>query len=106
MAISRRLRHYRNCPIHPVERNGDGMTKIQIELPDATAEAAQAAGLLTSEALDRLLSNALRRRQAADWLMGIADELATAGVSPLSEAEIQAEVRAAREARRHRAAGD
>jgi hypothetical protein len=29
------------------------MTKIQIELPDATAEAARDAGLLTSEALDR-----------------------------------------------------
>ena len=82
------------------------MTKIQIELPDATAEAAQAAGLLTSQALDRLLSNALRRRQAADWLLGVADEVAAAGLPPMSEAEIQAEVKAAREARRHRAAGD
>ena len=82
------------------------MTKVQIELPDATAEAAQAAGLLTSEALDRLLSNALRRRQAADWLLSIADEVATAGALSLSEAEIQAEVKAAREARRHRAAGN
>ncbi len=82
------------------------MTKVQIELPDATAEAAQAAGLLTSEALDRLLSSALRRRQAGDWLLGIADEVATAGVPPMSEAEIRAEVKAAREARRHRAAGN
>ncbi len=81
------------------------MTKVQIELPDATAEAAQAAGLLTSEALDRLLSNALRKRQAADWLLGIADEVAAAGVPSMSEAEIRAEVKAARETRRHRAAG-
>jgi post-segregation antitoxin (ccd killing protein) len=81
------------------------MTKVQIELPDATAEAAQAAGLLTSEALDRLLSNALRKRQAADWLLGIAEEVAAAGVSPMSEAEIKAEVKLARETRRHRAAG-
>ena len=89
-----------------MKRTDDGMTKIQIELPDATAEAAQAAGLLTSQALDRLLSDALRKRQAADWLLGIANEVAAAGISPISEAEIQAEVKAARETRRHRAAGD
>jgi post-segregation antitoxin (ccd killing protein) len=89
-----------------VEANGDGMTKVQIELPDATAEAAQAAGLLTSEALDRLLSNALRKRQAGDWLLGVADEVAAAGMSPMSEAEIRADVKAARETRRHRAAGN
>lgn len=82
------------------------MTKVQIELPDATAEAAQAAGLLTSEALDRLLSSALRRRQAGDWLLSIADEVAAAGVPPMSEAEIRAEVKAARDARQHRAAGN
>lgn len=82
------------------------MTKVQIELPDATAKAAQAAGLLTSEALDRLLSSALRKRQAADWLLGIADEVAAAGVPPMSEAEIRSEVKAARETRRHRAAGN
>jgi post-segregation antitoxin (ccd killing protein) len=82
------------------------MTKVQIELPDATAEAAQAAGLLTSEALDRLLSNALRKRQAADWLLGIAEEVAEADVSQMSEAEIRDEVKAARKSRRHRAAGN
>jgi post-segregation antitoxin (ccd killing protein) len=60
------------------------MTKVQIELPDATAEAAQAAGLLTSQALDRLLSSALRKRQAGDWLLGIVDEVAAAGASPMS----------------------
>jgi hypothetical protein len=91
-------------PMHSVEANGDSMTKIQIELPDATAEAAQAAGLLTSEALDRLLSTALRRRQAADWLLSIADEVVAAEVPPMSETEIQAEVKAARKALRHRAA--
>ena len=82
------------------------MTKVQIELPDATAEAAQAAGLLTPQALDRLLSNALRKRRAADWLLGVADEVAATGVPLMSEAEIRAEVKAARETRRHRAAGN
>jgi hypothetical protein len=41
------------------------MTRIQIELPDATAQAAREAGLLTPEALDRLLNDALRRKQQA-----------------------------------------
>ena len=79
------------------------MTKIQIELPDATAQAAQAAGLLTPQALDRLLSNALRRQQAADYLLTVADEVAAADIAPMSTEEIKAEVKAAREERRQRA---
>jgi hypothetical protein len=79
------------------------MTRIQIELPDATAQAAQAAGLLTPQALDRLLSNALRKQQAADSLLTVADEVAAAGIAPISMEEINAEVKAAREERRCRA---
>lgn len=79
------------------------MTKIQIELPDATAQAAQAAGLLTPQALDRLLSNALRRQQAADYLLTVADEVAAADIAPMSTEEINVEVKAAREERRQRA---
>ena len=79
------------------------MTKIQIELPDATAQAAQAAGLLTPQALDRLLSNALRRQQAADYLLTVADEVAAADIAPMSTEEINAEVKATREERRQRA---
>jgi hypothetical protein len=75
------------------------MTKIQIELPDATAQAAQAAGLLTPQALDRLLSNALRRQQAADYLLSVADEVITAGITPMSMEEINAEVKASRKER-------
>ncbi|MFM8899990.1 MAG: CopG family transcriptional regulator [Burkholderiales bacterium] len=44
------------------------MTMIQIELPDATAQAARDAGLLTPQALDRLLNDAIKRQQAADSL--------------------------------------
>ncbi|MBI3148650.1 MAG: hypothetical protein HYZ17_09090 [Betaproteobacteria bacterium] len=79
------------------------MTKIQIELTDATAQAAQAAGLLTPQALERLLSNALRKQQAADYLLSVADEVAAAGVAPMSMEEITAEVKAVREERRQRA---
>lgn len=78
-------------------------TKIQIELPDAIAQAAQAAGLLTPQALDRLLSNALRRQQAANYLLAVADEVAAAGIPPITMEEINAEVKAARKERQQRA---
>lgn len=79
------------------------MTKIQIEVPDATAQAAQAAGLLTPQAMERLLSNALRQQQAADYLLGIAGEVAAANIPQMTMEEIQAEVNAAREERKQRA---
>ena len=79
------------------------MTRIQIDLPEATAQAAQAAGLLTPEALARLLNEALHRRQAADALVSIADRVAAAGIPPMSMEEINAEVKAARAERRKRA---
>lgn len=81
------------------------MTTIQIDLPDATAQAAQAAGLLTSQTLERLLSEELCRRQAATRLLEIAERVAEAGIAPMSMEEINAEVKAARAERRRRAAG-
>lgn len=72
------------------------MTTIQIELPDATAQAARAAGLLTPQALDRLLTEAIRRQQAMDALLSIADRVAEAGIEPMSMDEINAEVQAVR----------
>lgn len=81
------------------------MTTIQIDLPDATAQAAREAGLLTPQALDRLLSDALKRRQAANALLSIADRVAAAGIEPMSMEEINAEVKAARAERRQRAGG-
>jgi hypothetical protein len=79
------------------------MTRIQIELPDATAQAARDAGLLTPQALERLLTEALRRKQAADSLLSIADRVAAAGIEPMSMEEINAEVKAARAERKQRA---
>ncbi len=76
------------------------MTTFQIELPDTTARAAQAAGLLTPEALDRMLIQALRRREAANSLLSIADRVAAAGIAPMSMQEINAEVKAGRSERR------
>ncbi len=81
------------------------MTRIQIDLPDATAQAARDAGLLTPEALSRLLNNVLRRKQAADALFSIADRVAAASIPPMTMEEINAEVKAARAERRRRAGG-
>jgi hypothetical protein len=81
------------------------MTTIQIELPDATANAARDAGLLTPQALERLINDALRRKQAADSLLSIADRVAAAGIPPMSMEEINAEVKAARAERKQRAGG-
>jgi hypothetical protein len=81
------------------------MTKIQIELPDETAKAARDAGLLTSQALERLITDAIRRRRAADSLLEIADRAARAGIEPMPMDEIDAEVKAVRANRRRRAGG-
>lgn len=75
------------------------MTTLQIELPDTMANAARAAGLLTSQSLERLLADALRKRAAADALLRVADQVAQAGIAPMSMQEINAEVKAARAAR-------
>ena len=39
------------------------MTTIEIELPEATAGAEREAGLLTTQELERLLNNALKRKR-------------------------------------------
>ena len=79
------------------------MTTIQIELPDATANAARDAGLLTPQALERLINDALRRKQAADSLLSVAERVAAAGIPLMSMEEINAEVKAARAERKQRA---
>ncbi|HQW20989.1 MAG TPA: hypothetical protein PLI90_10015 [Rhodocyclaceae bacterium] len=80
------------------------MTTIQIELPDATAQAARDAGLLTSQALDRLLNNALRHK-ATDDLFSKMDELADANYPEMTLDQIQSEVDAYRAEQRSQAAG-
>jgi len=81
------------------------MMKVEIELSDATASAAREAGLLTSKVLERLLTDAIKRRQAADALLAIADRAAEAGIEPMSMEEIDGEVKAVRAERQRRAGG-
>lgn len=75
------------------------MTTIQIDLPEATAQAAQAAGLLTPQALDHLLSDALRTR-ALERLDEAMKKLAETPLQPMSEEEIRLEIEAYRAAKR------
>lgn len=75
--------------------------EVKLDLPDRLAREAQAAGLLTSRALSRLLKDAMRRRAAQALLAGAA-RASQAGSKPLSMREIQAEVNAVRRERKAR----
>jgi len=76
------------------------MTRIQIDLPDTTAQAAREAGLLSSTAIQELLEDAMRRqagrRAALARLLAVAPAIEAAGAPPITEEEIAAEVEAAR----------
>ena len=72
------------------------MTTVEIELSDFTARAARDAGLLTPHALERLLNEALRKREASRSMLAVADRVSAAGVAPMSMQDINAEVKAAR----------
>ena len=73
--------------------------ELKLNLPDRLAREAQAAGLLTPEALSDLLKDAMRRRAAQALLAG-AERASKAGSKPLPMDEIQSEVNAVRRARR------
>jgi hypothetical protein len=73
-------------PILSVRKLSTGYGKKQvlfIELPDATAQQAREAGLLALQTLERLLTEALRRRQAAERLLAIANQTSAAGIEPM-----------------------
>lgn len=78
------------------------MTELKVTLPGRLAREAREAGLLSPKAIQRLLREAMRRRAAAREFLSVADRVSAAGVPPMSEEEIQAEVNAARKVRRAR----
>lgn len=80
------------------------MTELMVKLPDELAQRAKSAGLLTDSAIQRLLEEAMRR-EAGRRLLQAAQQLHAAGVEPMSEEEIVAEVKAARAERGAREAG-
>ena len=78
---------------------------IQLDLPDAFVNEARANGLLDSAPLGDLLAAELRRRRAAAELKQVLPEIHAQPGEPLSEADIAAEIKAARKERRAREAG-
>jgi hypothetical protein len=74
------------------------MMEITLNLPDELALRAQNEGLLSAEAIQRMLEDTLRRA-AGQRLLEIADHVHAAGVAPMRE-EIAAEVQAYRAEKR------
>lgn len=78
--------------------------EIKFTLPADIAREAEVLGLLEPGAIGELIRDALRRRRV-DTLFQAADRLAGVGVPPLTEAELEGEILAARNARRNAHAG-
>jgi len=76
--------------------------EFKVNLPDTLASEAKAAGLLTPQAIERLLREAVRSK-AVKELFDTADRMVAANIPPMTMQEIQAEVDAVRKARRERA---
>jgi cytochrome P450 len=73
--------------------------EIKLNLPDQIALEAQRAGLLSDHAIERLIEEAVRR-EAGKKLLDAMQRLREANVPPLTEEEIDAEVKAVRAARK------
>lgn len=74
------------------------MSEVTLNLPENLAREAEANGLLKSEFIASLLRAEIRRRRI-NKLFAAADRLADSG-EPLTEAEIETEIKAARRERR------
>lgn len=74
--------------------------ELKLLLPDTLAREAEANGLLTPESIEALLRNELQRRKSVTRLFDAADRLAALDLPPLTDAELEAEIQAVRDARR------
>jgi hypothetical protein len=77
------------------------MTTVQIQLPDELAQEAQAAGLLTPEAMAVMLREQLRK-QAGESLRAMWERMPQEELTPEIEQMIDEEVHAVRAERRKR----
>ena len=76
-----------------------GSVEIKIKLPDSIVREAKESGLLTSKSIESMLRAELHRRRAAR-LFETADRLAALDMQPLTNAEVEAEIQAARSTKR------
>jgi hypothetical protein len=68
---------------------------FKLSLPEKLRQEAEEAGLLTPEALERLLREEIRRRRL-EGLFDAADKLAALDLPALSDEEVEQEIRKAR----------
>jgi hypothetical protein len=73
--------------------------ELTLTLPASLVREAEAQGLLTSQIFEALLRAEVQRRRVAH-LFDAADRLAALSLVPLTEAEVEAEIHAARAERR------
>jgi hypothetical protein len=78
--------------------------ELKLDLSDSLAQEAKDKGLLESTAVERMLRAELKRARV-DQLFASADRLAAEASEPLTDAEVEAEIRAARTQRRALDAG-
>ena len=78
--------------------------ELKLTLPDRLAQEASVAGLLTPQAIERLLREEVRRR-AVTRLFEATERLAAVELPMLTEGEVEAEVQAARAGRQTPRAG-
>jgi uncharacterized membrane protein YheB (UPF0754 family) len=73
--------------------------ELKINLPDGLAREAEANGLLTPESIESLLREELKRRRVSGLFTAV-EQLSSRDLPPLTEAEVEAEILAARQSRR------
>ncbi len=79
------------------------MITVEIKLPDSLVKEAKEAGLLTPEAIERMVREAIRRRALGELKQAM-DRMAAVEGQIMTPEEIQKEIRAARAERRAREA--
>ena len=65
--------------------------QVTLNLPDELARRAQSEGLLSAEAVQRMLEDAMRRA-AGKKLLNVAGQIHAADIEPMSEEDLAAEV--------------
>ena len=73
--------------------------ELKLDLSDSLAQEARSKGLLEPPAVERMLRAELKRNRV-DQLFAAADRLAARNLPPLTEAEVETEIQAARSQRR------
>lgn len=73
--------------------------ELKVDLSETLAQEAKSKGLLESPAVERMLRAELKRSRV-DQLFAAADRLAAQNLPPMTEAEVEAEIQAARAQRR------